>query len=138
MWFETLAGFRESDVSNVAAQFAVEGDHIRSLANGRRMQHGRFATPTLGELRQRWAGLAKSSGAIRVRGIVGDAQALHRVPTNAGACFQVASQFNTLEMDSPRVTPEHGIDRYENDHTQGPRAPSRVVRGRSTATTSCR
>jgi hypothetical protein len=32
----------------------------------------------------------------------------------------VASQFNLLEMVSPRVTPEHGVGIYENDHTQGP------------------
>jgi hypothetical protein len=34
--------------------------------------------------------------------------------------FQVASQFNLLEMVSPSVTPEAGITIYENDATQGP------------------
>ncbi|MCK5683507.1 hypothetical protein KAJ27_05280 [bacterium] len=34
--------------------------------------------------------------------------------------FQVASQFNLLEMVSPGVTPEEGVGRYEHDHTQGP------------------
>jgi hypothetical protein len=34
--------------------------------------------------------------------------------------FQVASQFNLLEMVSPDVTPEDGVDRYEADATQGP------------------
>jgi hypothetical protein len=32
----------------------------------------------------------------------------------------VASQFNLLEMTSPRVTPEQGVGIYENDPTQGP------------------
>jgi hypothetical protein len=59
-------------------------------------------------------------GTLRVREVVADVKALHRAPENAGALFQVASQFNTLEMVSPSVTPEHGIDRYENDPTQGP------------------
>ena len=39
---------------------------------------------------------------------------------NAGALFQVASQFNLLEMASPHVTPEQGVGIYEHDHTQGP------------------
>ncbi|MEO5839552.1 MAG: hypothetical protein ABIQ73_01470 [Acidimicrobiales bacterium] len=120
MWFKTLTGFREADVADIAAQFAVNGDHIRSLANERQMQHGTFETPTLGELRQRCRAIARGSGGLRVREVVGDAQALHCQPANAGACFQVASQFNTLEMVSPSVTPEDGIDRYEHDHTQGP------------------
>lgn len=43
-----------------------------------------------------------------------------RSPENAGALFQVASQFNLLEMTSPTVTPEHGVTRYQCDRTQGP------------------
>jgi len=34
--------------------------------------------------------------------------------------FQVASQFNLLEMTGPSVTPEDGVTRYAGDHTQGP------------------
>ena len=49
-----------------------------------------------------------------------DVQALHIDPANAGALFQVASQFNLLEMVSPGVSPEAGVDGYEYDHTQGP------------------
>jgi hypothetical protein len=45
---------------------------------------------------------------------------MHQSPKNAGALFQVASQFNLLEMVLPRVTPEHGVTRYAHDHTQGP------------------
>jgi hypothetical protein len=53
-----------------------------------------------------------------------------------GAFFQVASQFNMLEMVSPasRLTMDR---RYEHDHTQGPRAPSRAEPEPSTATTWC-
>ena len=39
---------------------------------------------------------------------------------NAGALFQVASQFNLLEMVSDAVAPEQGVTRYEQDATQGP------------------
>jgi hypothetical protein len=34
--------------------------------------------------------------------------------------FQVASQFNLLEMTGPGITPEDGVTRYAGDHTQGP------------------
>jgi len=41
-------------------------------------------------------------------------------PTNQNSLFQVASQFNLLEMASPAMTPERGVDIYYNDPTQGP------------------
>jgi hypothetical protein len=40
--------------------------------------------------------------------------------SNEGGLFQVASQFNLLEMVSPNVTPEEGVGIYQSDHTQGP------------------
>ena len=52
--------------------------------------------------------------------IVANVQDLHTDKNNAGALFQVASQFNLLEMVSPDITPEQGVDGYEFDHTQGP------------------
>jgi hypothetical protein len=45
---------------------------------------------------------------------------LHQAPEYQGALFQVASQFNCLEMIEPSVTPEDGVTRYEHDRTQGP------------------
>lgn len=33
--------------------------------------------------------------------------------------FQVASQFNLLEMISPRIAPEQGVGIYAGDSTQG-------------------
>jgi hypothetical protein len=47
-------------------------------------------------------------------------QNLHLNRANENAVFQVASQFNLLEMTSPRVTPECGVGIYEHDFTQGP------------------
>ena len=52
--------------------------------------------------------------------ISADARELHRRETSAGALFQVASQFNMLEMTGPSVTPERGVTIYEHDRTQGP------------------
>ena len=55
-----------------------------------------------------------------VRCVTGDARAMHADPELEGALFQVASQFNLLEMTGPSVTPEDGVTRYSGDHTQGP------------------
>jgi hypothetical protein len=46
---------------------------------------------------------------------------MHQLSENIRALFQVASQFNLLEMVSPTVTPEQGVTCYQNDHTQGAR-----------------
>jgi len=59
-------------------------------------------------------------GTISFKNIVGDVRALHADPKNAGSVFQVASQFNCLEMVEPGVRPEDGITRYHSDPTQGP------------------
>jgi hypothetical protein len=42
------------------------------------------------------------------------------VTTPTSALFQVASQFNALEMVAPNITPEDGVTRYQHDRTQGP------------------
>lgn len=118
-WVESITGFAEADVEDVAAQFDIEGEHIVSRRNGRRLRVGRFETPSLAELRARLPELT-DAGSTTVREVVADVQALHRDPDNAGALFQVASQFNTLEMPSPSVTPEAGVDGYAHDRTQGP------------------
>jgi hypothetical protein len=52
--------------------------------------------------------------------VIADVQELHADANNADALFQVASQFNLLEMPSQNVTPERGVGVYEYDQTQGP------------------
>ena len=59
-------------------------------------------------------------GKLKVQNVIGDIRELHCDPANANALFQVASQFNLLEMVNPEVTPEHGVTRYSFDRTQGP------------------
>jgi hypothetical protein len=63
---------------------------------------------------------AGPAGRLRVGVAVGDVRQMHQARENAGALFQVASQFNLLEMISPSVTPEDGVTRYAHDPTQGP------------------
>jgi hypothetical protein len=52
--------------------------------------------------------------------ITQDVALLHCDPKNAGAIFQVASQFNCLEMISDAATPNLGVTIYSSDRTQGP------------------
>ena len=57
---------------------------------------------------------------ITYREINADVKKLHANPSLAGSLFQVASQFNSLEMVNPNYKPEKGITIYEHDRTQGP------------------
>lgn len=120
MWFETLTGFKEESPQQVRANLSVNGFELTSQVNGQVLICGELQTPSLSELRQRVRSIVPSRGTTTVREIVANVQHLHTDERNAGALFQVASQFNLLEMVSPSVTPEHGVGGYEHDHTQGP------------------
>ncbi len=119
-WFEELMGFGEVSPSQVRENIRVEGDRLMSLVNGRTFTCGRLETPSLGELRCRVPRSRGGAGRLSVREVVADVSDLHADEANGGSLFQVASQFNLLEMVGPGVTPEQGVGIYENDHTQGP------------------
>ena len=119
-WFESLTGFAETSPDAVRAKVRVDGETLTSLANGKAYTCGRLETPSLGELRDRVEGSRHTPGRLTLREVVADITALHADTANAGATFQVASQFNLLEMVGPEVTPERGIGIYEYDRTQGP------------------
>jgi hypothetical protein len=119
-WFETLTGFRESDYDDTRARLKIEGNRLQSLVNGKGYGIGELELVSLESLRQRVSKAGELPGRLRVNVVTGDVRQMHRLPENAGALFQVASQFNLLEMVSPEVTPEQGVTRYQNDHTQGP------------------
>jgi hypothetical protein len=119
-WFETLTGFEERSADQVRKNIVIDGETLTSYINGKSMACGRLETPSLAELREEIRSAERSRGVLSVREVVANVQELHVNPSNAGALFQVASQFNLLEMASPSATPEHGIGIYEYDHTQGP------------------
>jgi len=119
-WFERLTGFREADYEETCSRLRIEGNHLFSPANGRKYAIGRLELPSLAELRDRAKPSRRKGDRIRVEVIQGDVRKLHQDPRYAGALFQVASQFNLLEMISPDVTPEDGVARYQHDRTQGP------------------
>jgi hypothetical protein len=117
-WFSKLTGFREESYELTRSQLDIEGDELVSTVNGKRYGIGHLSLPTLAELRNRVE--IPSDKRITVRCVTGEARALHADPELEGALFQVASQFNLLEMTGPTITPEHGVTRYSGDHTQGP------------------
>lgn len=120
MWFEKLTGFAEESPEQVRANIEHRGKTLKSRANGRELICGELETPTLAELRERVRTSGHRAGQLSLREVVADVQQLHADAANRGALFQVASQFNLLEMTSPAVTPEQGVGIYEYDHTQGP------------------
>ena len=118
MWFEKLTGFTEKSPENVRQNIIVEGQDLVLLSNGQKLRFGKLEIPTLEQLRAN--SLDEYNNTIQVEEIVADVAKLHCASENRNALFQVASQFNLLEMINPNITPEQGIDRYEYDFTQGP------------------
>jgi hypothetical protein len=119
-WFERLTGFRETDYHGTRSQLSLEGGRLRSLVNNRSWNVGTLELVSLETLRRVLANARAPRGKLTVRSIVGDVRRLHQDRECARALFQVASQFNLLEMTAPGVTPEDGVTRYETDPTQGP------------------
>jgi hypothetical protein len=120
MWFERLIGCPEGSPQQVRENIVVEGEFLKSRVNGITMAFGRLETPSLAEMRARVKVSGQNAGKISLREVVANVQDLHVEESNANSLFQVASQFNLLEMASPHITPERGVGIYENDRTQGP------------------
>jgi hypothetical protein len=119
-WFEKLTGVTESSPDAVRSNISVDGEWMTSTANGKVMSCGTLETPSLAELRDRVHHIGTEQSSMRLHQQVADVRDLHADRGNTGSLFQVASQFNLLEMVSQSVTPEQGVGGYENDRTQGP------------------
>jgi len=119
-WFKGLAGFEERSPDQVRKNITIDGENLTSHVNGTTLTCGRLEILSLAELREQAHSARHGSGELSLREVVADVQGLHLDVSNAGALFQVASQFNLLEMASPSAIPEHGVGIYEYDHTQGP------------------
>jgi hypothetical protein len=128
-WFRDLFGFDESSTWEDNVNH-FHYDHIRGALVCRtapqfpRQHIGRFECPSVAELRSKLAaaqGAAAPSASLSFAHLAAPAGVgpLHREPSNAGAVFQAASQFNCLEMTNPSVSPTDGVGIYINDRTQG-------------------
>lgn len=117
-WFEKLTGFKEGDYTTTKGLLQAGDGLLQSKVNGRSYAIGEFSMPSLGELRCLPKRLR--TGIAKVSVVHGDVREMHGMPEYSNALFQVASQFNMLEMTGPNITPEHGVTRYQYDYTQGP------------------
>ena len=118
-WFEHVTGFLEETFAGTQAKLAIVDGRLRHVAAGQSRAVGTLTLPSLADLRGQ-VGAGVLPGRLRLRIVEGDVRAMHALPENRGALFQVASQFNMLEMIGPQVSPEEGVTRYWYDRTQGP------------------
>lgn len=118
-WFYRLTGFSEESYDVTKSRLLVRDGRLFSDASDKSYAVGELDLMKLSDLRQRRQG-RDQSGRLKLELVSGNVRDMHALPRNAGALFQVASQFNLLEMMGPSMTPEHGVTGYENDHTQGP------------------
>lgn len=118
-WFERITGFKELGYEATQSRLSVVDGHLVSTHSPVRWPIGALETPTLKELERLGTHLDPCPQPAMVQCVSGDARDLH-LTAPPGAMFQVASQFNLLEMIGPSVTPEHGVTRYAQDRTQGP------------------
>ncbi len=119
MWLEKLLGFEESKEA-IQKNITLNDGKLKSLVNGKEYHYGTLEIPSLKELRIRVKNANAKKGKLKLQAISADVKNLHLNEENANALFQVASQFNLLEMVGANVTPDMGIECYEDDHTQGP------------------
>lgn len=119
-FFEQVTGFREASYAETQARLSIVGGRLARADGGHAYTVGALSLPSLAELRAAAAATVARPGRLRLSIAEGDVRAMHRRPENRGALFQVASQFNLLEMPGFDVSPEVGVTGYAHDLTQGP------------------
>ncbi len=97
-WFERLTGFREAGYEETRARLEVVDRKLRSRVNGASYETGELELVSLQSLRKKAASGRKPPGRMTTSIVVGDVRRVHQSLEDAGALFQVASQFNLLEM----------------------------------------
>ena len=118
-WFSRITGFAEGNYQDTQSRLRVVDGRLMPEGNGQSHAVGKLELISLATLRNRTSSV-KVPGRLSLGVIEGNVRRLHAEPENQNAVFQVASQFNLLEMPAPSVTPECGVTGYEHDKTQGP------------------
>lgn len=118
-WFAQITGFPETTYAETQARLRVVDGRLIPESGGPGHAVGELELVSLNTLRARARDLA-IPGQLTLGTVEGNVRKMHVEPENAGAVFQVASQFNLLEMTGPSITPERGVTGYAYDHTQGP------------------
>jgi len=118
-WFAQITGFPEGAYAQTQARLRVDNGRLAHEGGGPGHAVGEFELISLDALRAQVHDVTVP-GHLTLDIVEGDVRRMHIEPENAGAVFQVASQFNLLEMVGPTVTPEDGVTGYADDRTQGP------------------
>lgn len=122
-WFKKLTGFEEKDFQTTKQHLKVRDKCLISKVNQMRYYIGDFEVIALDELRRRVSNShipPTSTPHSMVKVVYGNVKSLHQAKENNGTLFQVASQFNMLEMINQHVTKFDGVTGYMFDNTQGP------------------
>ena len=138
MSINPLIGFSDSQVGyeQTKQNLEFDGALVRSLSNGQSFSIGEFELCTLKELRESVntiqskgtdARFGSPNRVLNNRPRQENVKNYMRNPDYNQALFQVASQFNLLEMASPNMTPEDGVDVYWSDSTQGPACATTTI-----------
>merc|ERR1719186_809961 len=112
-WFDQQFGFVENEVDGFKEvqkcfKFDKSTNILTSRANSRRFHVGPFETPSVKELQEKvkaTSSIYENLGGLTFQNIVDNVTDLTLDQEHAGSVFQVASQFNCLEMVGPDVTP---------------------------------
>ena len=96
-WFERLTGFREKSYDDTRAKLKVAGSRLQSLINRKSYGIGELELVPLQALCERVKSAGGLPGRLRASVVIGDVRQMHQSPENAGALFQVASQFRSSE-----------------------------------------
>ena len=115
-WFENIFGFIETK-DNVKKYISYSDNIAKNKKDNSQYKKGSLKVLSLKELKDEIKNFERR-GTLQYREIFGNIKTIHQTENNVN--IQVASQFNLLEMVSPRETKEMGITKYINDKTQGP------------------
>jgi len=125
-WFAQVFGFEEERYEATTARFRLVTDRTNTLVDRQTDEQfvvGSWEVLSFSDLARRrkmLAGSAPLCNQLVFKNLACDVRTLFADSANRGAVFQVASQFNCLEMTSPEISPRHGITRYVTDRSQGP------------------
>ena len=75
-WFDDLVGFREQSGDQIRSMINIDGDRLRSRANGRDLRCGTLEVISLGDLRNRTTTTEETKKRLRLSEVVGNVQSL--------------------------------------------------------------
>lgn len=136
-WFTNVFGFEENAANFATTQKASfdvkrsdkDKDHILMTVNKRKdIDIGVFRYRSVKQLLDVASANTSAKSVfgfdptknLKYYTVTSTASAVHTNPSYYGSIFQVASQFNALEMPNQGTTPQQGITKYVLDKTQGP------------------